>query len=441
WDIINTLTNDTLYHHDSYPWAQEFTDNYCVFNADCYNFVYVDETQPGIADPGYLEVLYNGIQVGGTTTPGGITGSFIVSNLGTGCLGDDAGVIGITSPLPACGLSNETVTVLIKNFGINAVTNVSVSYTVNGGAPVTETAIGTIASGDTLEYSFTATVNLSVAGTYDISAYTTLPGDGNNSNDTFTGQTTHIAPLAVPVSMGFEAIENLTGWIINNANLDAYTWGIYQGTTYANSGTNFTAYQYNEDGITPADDWLITTCLNLNSGTNYKLDFYYRANAYLGIIYPEKLNVFIGTSQDPASLTTLLVDLDNIADTLYQLSTTPFTVSASGTYYIGFHAYSNANEFILFLDDISIDFSIGTNQITNNNLINIYPNPVKNVLYVTDAENSTINIYNILGKSVANIQSTSATTKINMASFAEGTYIIKVQTGDNVITKKIDVIR
>ncbi|MBK7238825.1 MAG: T9SS type A sorting domain-containing protein [Flavobacteriales bacterium] len=105
----------------------------------------------------------------------------------THLLGADCGVTAITSPSTGSGLTaTEDITVEITNFGSATQTSVPVYYTVNAGTPVQETYAGSIASGASATYTFTATVDLSALGSYSIVAGTEIVGDGDTSNDDFT---------------------------------------------------------------------------------------------------------------------------------------------------------------------------------------------------------------------------------------------------------------
>ncbi|MCX6273416.1 MAG: lamin tail domain-containing protein, partial [Bacteroidetes bacterium] len=109
----------------------------------------------------------------------------------------EVGVMKVIHPVSDCGLTaTEIVTVKIKNFGNIAVSNIPVSFTVNGGAPVAEFDNITLAAGDTISYTFLGTANLSVLGTHNISAYTSYPGDINPVNDTVKVTITQIEPVA-----------------------------------------------------------------------------------------------------------------------------------------------------------------------------------------------------------------------------------------------------
>ena len=98
---------------------------------------------------------------------------------------NDATVIGLYQPLNGCGDSNTTVSVIIQNYGSNALTSLPVHATVVGASPstLTTTYTGGIALGE-IDTVVIGTINASMGGSVDITAYTALTGDSDNSNDT-----------------------------------------------------------------------------------------------------------------------------------------------------------------------------------------------------------------------------------------------------------------
>lgn len=80
---------------------------------------------------------------------------------------------------------HEPIFITLKNAGTDPVSNVRVSYAINGGAwTAQETVFVQIAPGDTFRYQFQALANLTPAGIFSLKAATTLTGDTNSSNDT-----------------------------------------------------------------------------------------------------------------------------------------------------------------------------------------------------------------------------------------------------------------
>lgn len=99
---------------------------------------------------------------------------------------DDVGVVALTAPVSGSGLSaTEDVTVTIQNFGATTQTTIPVFYTINGGTPVQEDYVGSIAAGMTDTFTFTDQADLSALGDYDFVAGTEFVGDADETNDDF----------------------------------------------------------------------------------------------------------------------------------------------------------------------------------------------------------------------------------------------------------------
>ena len=99
----------------------------------------------------------------------------------------DAGITQITSPVLGCGSAVfEDVSVIIENFGLDTISTLDVSYTVNGGVPITENISTTILPGNNFTHTFATQANLGTFGTYTFDAWATLAGDTNNINDSIT---------------------------------------------------------------------------------------------------------------------------------------------------------------------------------------------------------------------------------------------------------------
>ena len=105
----------------------------------------------------------------------------------------DIGVTNITNPITGTLTASETITVEIFNFGENEASNFEVIYTVNGVDSVTEFFTGTIASGESSEYSFTATADMStVEAFYTIVASVSLAEDEDAENDSYEVEIQHL---------------------------------------------------------------------------------------------------------------------------------------------------------------------------------------------------------------------------------------------------------
>ncbi len=107
----------------------------------------------------------------------------------------DAGIIAINEPTDGTLSDAEIITVSIRNFGLDSIWNIPVSYSVDGGTLYTENYIDTIPPTTTVQYSFIATEDFSILeNVYAITAYTSYLGDEDNENDTITSLVKHLLP-------------------------------------------------------------------------------------------------------------------------------------------------------------------------------------------------------------------------------------------------------
>jgi hypothetical protein len=137
-------------------------------------------------------------------------------------LTNDLFVSAVLSPATGCNLgASESVQVRLINSGVNAIpTGLQLSYQIQGsGSPVSETLTQAIPAGDTLDYTFNATANLSVAtllkdSTFNIKAWHSWAADQFQYNDTasktFVSGYQPIPPTASSFTANYGATTTLT---------------------------------------------------------------------------------------------------------------------------------------------------------------------------------------------------------------------------------------
>ncbi len=346
----------------------------------------------------------------------------------------DVGLVATNLPDESCDLQMENIVVTVKNLCSTMLTNIPVSYSLNGGTPVNDTITTPIAMGDTLVYTFGTPVDLSANGQYNIKIYTSLPGDTIYDNDTITKNVINHISLTPYYTMGFEPSDDFSGWKIYNNNNDAYTWTIQTAGGY----TQPYCIRYDYSSWLPADDWFVSPCINLSASQNYKLTFWYKVESHQ---FPEKLKVFIGDGQDMVSLATQLFDFPDIINSNYQKAETIFNIPTDGLYYIGWHCYSDATMFNLYVDDISIDFATAKNNHEYNLAYQVFPNPFKDEVIVEHFTISTeevkYEISNVSGKQIMQIFSKNNKVSIPTGDLSKGVYILKITSNNGVVVKKL----
>lgn len=126
----------------------------------------------------------------------------------------DLGATAITSPTSGALTATENISVMVKNFGTADQSNFDITYTINGGAAVTETYAGSLVTNTTDIYTFTPSEDMSTYGDYDVVAWTTIAGDGFALNDTTYTTITNYPPNDVGVTA---LVAPVTGQLLSNA--------------------------------------------------------------------------------------------------------------------------------------------------------------------------------------------------------------------------------
>lgn len=105
---------------------------------------------------------------------------------------NDVGIVSIDEPINGTLSDAETITVTVSNFGEDEQSDIPVNFQVDGGDIVSEVIAGPLESGESVQYTFTGTADLSVEGqTYQIKSFTSLDTDEDLSNDTLVKSITH----------------------------------------------------------------------------------------------------------------------------------------------------------------------------------------------------------------------------------------------------------
>jgi hypothetical protein len=262
----------------------------------------------------------------------------------------------VTLPGSSCTLTAaESISIEIKNTGLNAVSNIPVGYIVNGGSAVVETFSGTLQPGSDTIYTFTQTADFSTSGSqYDVRAFVAASGDGDVANDSsFSSTVYNVSPSDIDnasYATSFETLNEILGWSTDDVNGDGRGW--FLAGTQAYDGINAYLCLYNAS--LAANDWLYSTCFDLSGNTAYKLNFFYKTGSSASNTYPEKFAVYYGTAKNAASMTQI-EDIGEVSNIDYEESTLTFKPAASGTYYIGFKCYSDADMYYLAIDQITVD--------------------------------------------------------------------------------------
>lgn len=330
----------------------------------------------------------------------------------------DLRVLAIETPQNQVELgSAENISVQILNRGLSGVADIPVNIEVTGpGGTVeaSETISGTLASSDTIDYTFSQTVDFSTPGVYQVKVFTSLDGDADLDTDTLSVNKERLSvATALPFTVNFNNISDTTytenqqqlGGIEGLAYQKSEKWAFAEvSSTYAYNGQSL---KMSRDDYQAASNALIVT-LDMSaydvSTNDFLLD--YRYAQYGEEVHTEDQVFVRGSESDewivihnwsdnlPSSRSWVTVTGLSISDTL----------SANGQSYsastqIKFGEYDTYPDEDLYLDDIRIYESAATD-------INLF---TSNLTGITTTRESTID----LNVSIAN-RGSQAQTSIPM---------------------------
>jgi GEVED domain/Secretion system C-terminal sorting domain len=331
-------------------------------------------------------------------------------------------LVNITSPpacLPALALTNTGITGTGASHSWTAPTPAPASgyewaATTSSTPPTSGTATsGTSVSSTTLSPSTTYYLHVRSNCGSGFSSWVTSPSFNTPcaaDNTPYTMPITTVTIPALPLCTSIQNIGNLPNtWI----SAGSASFGATINAAYT---MPVMAYIYNTTN--PANDWLFTNALNLTAGTSYTLKFKYSND--LGTLYPEAMDVAYGSANNATAMINPLASYPSISGATPNDASIVFTPTATGLYYVGFHAYSDADQDVLILDDVEVIVTPScfpvtgltiTSSTTNANLSwTAVPSAINGYEYVVDA----------VATSPVVAGTPQATTSVSVA----GTYII-----------------
>ena len=282
---------------------------------------------------------------------------------------NDAKAMYVEDILPQCGF-DITPSVNVKNIGENEITDIEITYSVNGGSPQMYNWSGSLLSlqNESIELpaiSYTA----EVINTIEVS----ISDDDDNSNNdiSYDFDITPEFTNTVNMILNTDNSGSQCTWDVMNSNGDV----LYSGGPYGNNESISETFE------------LIQDCY--------------------------RFRVFDSAGNGGGSI--VLYDAES--DVVY---------NSAGNYGEGEEAHFRTME----------SLNLNDNDLQN---VIIYPNPTKSILNIENAENSMIEIYDLLGRVVLSKNNISLNEQLNVSTLSTGTYLIKISNENKVITDKFIV--
>lgn len=235
----------------------------------------------------------------------------------------DLSVDRVVVPMSSTQLSNaETISVEVSNNSEAAIESYSLSYTVNGGASVSQ-SFGALAVGESAVVEFDQKADFSAEGSYEVvvvaSNIVSDLAEENTENNTASATAIHYAPADVPFSVDFSDPDQRGDWTYEG---DAWSYDEYYGGMLCNADVELP---------------LISRGINLEAGKAYRFRFEYMAGtSFLGMfMMPDDFNVIYGKDGTPIDEWTVLEEFEQIyTEEAFVFDNVDFTCEESGVYSI-----------------------------------------------------------------------------------------------------------
>ena len=378
---------------------------------------------------------------------------------------------------PAILTDSESVTATVSNVGDNDVTNFQMTLEVDGVVVATEDFTGTLASGESTQFTFATTYDFSEGGDYNVTVSVNFEQDEDLSNNSVSQVVTCVASgdcpdeyeLPIVWRENFEcydpfAIDNIEGWtiidndggttwgangvdftnesyvgagIIFNYPLatpvggDASVWNTYEG----NQGLYFFASGANATTI-PNDDWMISPEFSMDGVTSPILSFW--AKSLTDQYGLERFQIGVGTTTNPSDFT--IITPGSYVEPPTQWTQYQYDLSAyeGQNIRLAIH-YMGNDSFVLMMDNFVIEGTLGVTNYSSLEM-SLYPNPVDQN-YVTIetpiSGSKEIEVFDLLGKKVIDVNSSS--NQLDISQLNSGVYMVRVTVGNQSSTTKLIV--
>ena len=342
----------------------------------------------------------------------------------------DIGVSSINSPNNDSSSSNELVTITVSNFGETTVSGFDISYQLNSETIVTETFNNSLISGQSEEFTFNTTLDLSNLDNCQLSVFTSLAEDENNSNDGVT-QAYSFLSYCTP-SAGACNLDGIKQFILNTINID--NGGIGCNTEPENGPLGY------------ADRKNLITDLSRYSGQN---SYIIQAMQLWGTgsdAYPpnsEGFAVWIdfddsgsfdanellieSTFEGYGALEDFILNIPADAPLgvhILRAKAIDLTTGDNLTNPCDDFSYGEVHDY-----SVNILATLGTNNINLKDNLKIFPNPSNGVFTIkTTLTNSSYKVHNLIGQTIKTGFINNGVNSIDIRNSIDGIYFITIES-------------
>ncbi len=348
---------------------------------------------------------------------------------------DLAAVNVVTSAeLKDCGSATDMITLTVANFGLTPQSNFTIQYSLNGGAPVSQTINQTIAPNTIANFTFSVPFN-SLGNLSTLMVEVINSGDQILSNNTFNYTIDH-RPKPLPFVENFE--NGLPGdWTVTPNAI------VTQGHGNTSNVLAFNLYEFDKQFIYDLPNYGL-----IAAGDS--LTYQYRVVNFLNgaatNLSSNSLRVQVSTDCGSSYTTIDLVNGSNHTPTLAMTSrAVDLTPYAGQAVKIRFRGQHTTGDFFLDLDNIGIRArAVSTDPDLPGGMLRLYPNPASGMITLEGAGNNaaalTVRIFGVVGNQMYIAPISVADTfshQIDVSQYPVGVYFVQISDGYRSQTLKL----
>lgn len=197
-------------------------------------------------------------------------------------------------------------------------------------------------------------------------------------------------------------------------------------------------------GALSPDNWLISGAVDLTGlSTSDNIELSWKARGIDASYADENYTVYVATGNTIPDFMSSPVSFNEIIGQnggagVFADRTLDIASLAGNMVYIAFRHHGVSDQFVLNIDDVGVDFTLGVNDFEKNQLSHFYNKDSETLkLESSIVTLDSINIFNLLGQNVFNKSLSSFNEEVNLTLLNDGVYIAKIKVGDGEKTIKI----
>ena len=361
-------------------------------------------------------------------------------------------VQGVRPFLGYCFGDPQPITLSFTNTGFVAIDSVTLSYTANNGAPVTQQYVNHLNPGESDTVTFNTPFLPTTYGPQNITVTATTPGDiliGNNTT-TFVTQVGAAQPLPSTAYTGFNNLA-ANGFLTGTGPGGALAGGFYNSTDYGSATP--TAAVTVSPLATVSQSWLISPSLygqvsspvnvqfklavtsgatgnfpNADVGADDSLNVYYRVHCGAWQLVYAYTAAFIQSHAITNQLRFQEIDFPGIAVTdTFQLA---FVATDAGTrpnHYYRWH-----------INGLRVADVVATRPALQALGLSLAPNPASGSAYISGLKGeATATLQDLQGRALSIATLTATDNRLDLRGIAAGTYLVQVETASGRATQRL----